>query len=852
MGTRRPGNGPPPPLKGPGHSVQAQRNNDKFQEIEALLDAASDDTLSLSTSSDSITPEGALVFQTGARIDRFAKVAAEAGFEVLSEYEISDFDDEEGLFDTSNGSSVNATLYTTMPSEAALREMLRLWRLYKRGENAQRGFGTWWRMFDMLVDLRRWGPQDRLTENAKAEILQRLSEYDDDQEALIELEIWPTNNTEKRARWRRDAIERVRGLDGQIVDQSTIEGDNFVYEALLASLSAGHVRRLIEAPEEIGGLATLEGLQFVLPQTIGQSGPVDDDSEDTPSSEESTTPFDSELLERCVLFDGVPVAGHPALDGGVNIEDVHGLVDGSLVAHRHHATAMASLILRGDLEADGEPLADSRLISIPVLIDGAQDTASPPNRLFVDVIHTALVAAFSGPDALAPDAFVVNFSIGIRNMRFAGRVSALARLLDWWSWKEGVLFIVSAGNISTNLIVKNTTATAFEDAEASDRRATVRKAIADQLPERALLAPAEALNVLTVGALSEDHAQATVHKASGIFDINDDCPSPQISSARGPGPSKAIKPEVLASGGVMEIRAHPNAPDVALKAVPGQRTGLVAAAPSGGTLRSRGTSNATALTTRAILQSAASLVEAGGPYEGQELPRKDLSLLTRALAVNAAYWTPESDDYYKESLERLGSRKYHAAKQSTAQHLGFGALDPLRMLQSPVFGATLIGLADIKKDNARTFDVCLPPSLSGEKLPRSLRVTLAWFSPVSLGKSTYRLAKLRAIAAESTSAVEDNGWVLDLKTDGLQENMVNRGTIWSRRLVHNAQKTPVYGVTTTIPVRVQCQEATTHSLSPDDTIRFAIAVSLEVEAETQFDVFNEIKDAVTVRLQGGS
>ena len=852
MGTRRPANRPPPPLGGPGHAVQAQRNDEKLQKIETLLDTASDGILPLSTSADRITPEGALVFQTGARIDRFAQVAADAGFEVLSEYEISDFDDTEELFDTSNGSNIEATLYTTMPSEAALREMLRLWKLYKKGKNAQRGFGAWWRMFDMLVDLRRWGPQDRLTENAKAEILQRLSEYEDDQEALIELEIWPTANTEKRARWRRDATERVRGLDGRIVDQSTIEGDNFAYEALLVSLAAGHIRRLIEAPEEIGGLATLEGVQFVLPQTIGQSGPVDDDSEETPPSEDSTIPFDPDLLERCVLFDGVPAAAHPALDGGINIEDVHGLVGNSLVTHRHHATAMASLILRGDLEADGDPLADSRLISIPVLVDGAQETASPPNRLFVDVVHTALVAAFAGPDALTPDAFVVNFSIGIRNMHFAGRVSALARLLDWWSWKEGVLFVVSAGNVGADLIVKNTTATAFEDAEAGERRATVRKAIVDQIPERTLLAPAEALNVLTVGALSEDHAPATVHTASGIFDINDDCPSPQISSARGLGPSKAIKPEVLTSGGLMEIRAHPSSPDVALKGVLGQRTGLVVAAPiRGGKRRSRGTSDATALTTRAILQSAASLVEVGGPYEGQELPRRDFSLLTRALAVNAASWSPESAEYQSDSVNDLGLSRY-AATQGVAKHLGFGSLEPQRMIQSPNSGATLVGLADIRKDQARVFDVCLPSSLAGEKLPRSLRVTIAWFSPVSLGKSTYRLAKLRAVVADNASGDEDSGWGLNLKTHGLEERMVNKGAIWSRRLINKTQTVPGYGGNATIPVRVQCQEAATNALSPDDTIRFAIAVSLEVEVETQFNVFDEIKDAVTVRLQGGS
>ena len=33
-------------------------------------------------------------------------------------------------------------------------------------------------------------------------------------------------------------------------------------------------------------------------------------------------------------------------------------------------------------------------------------------RLFVDVVHVALTRAFAGAEPLAPEAFVVNFSVG--------------------------------------------------------------------------------------------------------------------------------------------------------------------------------------------------------------------------------------------------------------------------------------------------------------------------------------------------------------------------------------------------------------------------------------------------------
>jgi len=65
------------------------------------------------------------------------------------------------------------------------------------------------------------------------------------------------------------------------------------------------------------------------------------------------------------------------------------------------------------------------------MVDSDRGAFSPENRLFVDVLHVALARLFTGEDALAPDVFVVNLSIGVPEMRFAGRISALARLAPW-------------------------------------------------------------------------------------------------------------------------------------------------------------------------------------------------------------------------------------------------------------------------------------------------------------------------------------------------------------------------------------------------------------------------------------
>ena len=128
-------------------------------------------------------------------------------------------------------------------------------------------------------------------------------------------------------------------------------------------------------------------------------------------------------------------------------------------------------------------------------------------------------------------------------------------------------------------------------------------------------------------------------------------------------------------------------------------------------------------------------------------------------------------------LFRFGERAYGASKMDVARHFGHGVLEPVRMAGSPANGATLVGLGDIRNDQGKVFDLFLPPSLPGERLPRALRVTLAWFSPVDTTRAAYRLAKLSAIAAAAGEADKDDSWGLKLKGDGLDANMAARGTV---------------------------------------------------------------------------
>ncbi len=844
----------PPRPRGPGRARQGRRFQATFDGLAAAL-GSDDPELVLREDPAGIAPERALVFITAGSVQNFARAAQAVGLEVFAETELEEIEDfPEGFEPPGDAETLSRTLYATMPTLESFRRILALWNVHQRGERAPQGAGPWWMVFDLLLELRPWGPEDRLTEDARTVIEDRLP-FDESEEVPVELEIWPAASAEKRARWARETEQRVNALGGRVIDRSSIAESGFTYEAMLAGLPVPAVRAMLDDPGDMNGLATLEGVQFILPQMIGQAAPGDAEGET--ADHEPRGAFAADGPIRAALFDGTPTAAHAALDGGVIIEDVHDLVRLSEVGQRYHATAMASLILRGDLEVDGTALQDARLVSVPLLIDNDNGAWTPANRLFVDLLHVALTRLITAEEPLAADVFVVNFSIGVRDMRFAGRISALARLMDWWAAREGILFVVSAGNIGESLLLSGVNAEDFEDADGDERRARVRAAMRTLAYERTLLAPAEAINAVTVGAVSKDLNGLAPPNQAGIITLEGEADTiPQITSALGLGPHRAIKPDLLEVGGRLEVRVLPNGDDASLRPLDvSQRTGLVAASPRGGvraTQKTRGTSSAAALTTRAILQSAEALTGEDGPYEGRELPRRTLALLTRALAVNGARWPDDARDLYDEEIGHLGARQHARAKSEVCRYFGYGVIAADLMRHSPETGVTMVGHGTIRKDQARIFRMPLPASMAGDRVPRSMRATLAWFSPVNPARAQYRLAGLEAVVADDLDDVEDKGWGLDLKSDGPDANMVKRGSVWSRRLVHRIQTVPDFDDGADIPICVQCRDTAGGGLSPDDDIAFAIAVTLEIEADVQYDILEEIEQQVRLRLQPGA
>ncbi|MCE5245867.1 S8 family peptidase, partial [bacterium] len=261
-------------------------------------------------------------------------------------------------------------------------------------------------------------------------------------------------------------------------------------------------------------LVQCEQIQFF--RAAGQmSGAIADDTR-LPDPGQPSAP--GQLGEPVVaLFDGLPLQNHRRLAGRLVIDDPDNFENDYQAADRRHGTGMASLIVHGDLDAN-EPPISRRLYVRPILRPDPRDWRTPRREtvaesdLVVDLIHRAVRRLFepTGDEApAAPHVKVINLSIGIPDRPFDNSLSPLARLLDWLAWKFRVLFVVSAGNHGHSIeLTIPRTQLAATDAQALQTE--VIKAVAADARNRRLLSPAEAVNVLTIGALHDDASACAV------------------------------------------------------------------------------------------------------------------------------------------------------------------------------------------------------------------------------------------------------------------------------------------------------------------------------------------------------
>ncbi len=764
-----------------------------------------------------LAPERLLVFEVRGLISAFASAARNVpGLEFIDEEELdTDSDDK------------NPVAYLMLPDARALKELESLWKRWRRGQLA-RGETAWREVFQLLRDLRPWGPADRvrpLDAGILAEEIEGLSDHE-----LVTLEIELIFREDDRIATEREQDVRAAILmhGGRIASCARI-GD-IAYHALLAELPVRAIRPIIQHSAE--SIAALEAVMHIRPQSIATAIELMD------ATAPVTEPASPDLSEPVLaLLDGVPVAGHAFLRNHAVVDDQFGLEAAAAVSERVHGTAMASLIIHGDLNRP-QAVLPRQVHVVPVLGMGDR---FPSNRLIIDIIYNAILAMRDGPDPTAPGVLIVNLSLGNSRCPFHGQMSPWARLLDRLAFRFGILFLVSAGNNTGSFAVPAfPTRTAFEDPTA-DRPAGILRALGNIVADRRLFAPAETVNGITVGACNEDSVGPT-DRATARVNI-DPYPNVRIanpSSALGPGFAASVKPDILMPGAREHLRViRSNTSIEVAPAGPMRSAGLRVAAPPRAGFESafaftNGTSAATALASRTCHRIHDALESAyGDAFLG--LTHLQRAVILKALLVHPAKWPEEAAELIRATIGPANPKQHALQKDNIRRFLGYGIVDGDDAVACAADRATFWATGTILRDRIVTVPVPIPSAIGGQSRPHALSATLAWFTPISPGRKRYRSVRLKLLEPEEIG-------MLGVKAHSNQPdgNQTNRGTLFTR--CWSGDKAPV--VSTDMNVEFVVQRDPDQGADIDEAVPFGLAITVTMPGVVE--IYEQVRQRLAI------
>ncbi len=699
-----------------------------------------------------ILPDQVLVLETAGTVENFVNAVRKInGLSWLAESELTDIEPDEDFYEVGDEGEMrpySGRLFLVMTNANALDSLRLRFNEFQQNPDASfpRGLAPLKRVFQQLRAMRFWGPDDRINETGLWEDWQMRLQYSDVTDLLpFETELWFKNTASQRRQAESRFVELVESLGGEISRRSVIS--EISYHGLLGRIPAAHVLRLGERGDS--QLILCEDVMFLRPSGQWAAPYIDELAEldSLPLSDVSSGEFGPPVI---ALLDGLPLVSHKLLDGRLMLDDPDGY-DGYYQANeRQHGTGMASLICHGDLDAKSGSLA-RRLYARPIMRPNTGVPGQPRNEVIpdeelpVDLVHRAVRRLFDGDGeepAVAPSIRVINLSVCDRRRPFFRDMSPMARLLDWLSVKYQVLFLVSAGNHDQDIEL------AIPRGELSGldqgaRETVLLNALVADARNRTLLSPAETLNGLTIGAAHVDCS--TLPNFYRWIDPFTQGWFPSVVSAQGPGYRRSVKPDILLPGGRQSLSeklgtTHKN--EVLQltqgRAAPGHRVAWPGEQGSlESTLYTQGTSNATALASRAAEQIYDVLQELrlqSGSFPNQHFD----TVLLKTLLVHGAHY--EFDRYVPLLNGQWNTRQ----KKALAMRLiGYGPAEPDRVMICTDQRVTVLGCGEIGADEAHIFSLPAPPVLSGRADLRRMISTLSWLSPINLEHRNYRRAQLQ-------------------------------------------------------------------------------------------------------------
>ena len=808
---------PPRPQRVQTHFPSAEVQRERLvPQLQRLTEAFARHHAELQRDLQGLNPESVIVFEVAEGVDNFMNAVRRAGMEWLGDWDITNDADDDFYIDDERSKKIPEKLYFTMSDQRAMEQLLHLWNHYQEGDDAfEYGYGAFRKVFDQLRTVRFWNAQDRFYDIGMVEKWENALR-NNAATIRFEIEFWYRDETAKREAAQREIIRILEENGGSVICVS--QHPEIAYHGMIAECPSRVIRALMDNPEN----PLFNANQVMWIRATGQAIVHSELSEST----EFGQPMQVAQLDAPViaLFDGLPLAGHTLLNNRMDINDADAYEDQYPVNFRIHGTEMASVILHGDLNHPLSPLHSRLYVRVVMKPNVMGDESIPDDKLLVDVLHQAVMEIVDNP-ALRESIRIVNISIGDFDRPFAHTISPAAKMLDYLSERYNLLFLISSGNDSDVLDLPMTYGD-YNQLNQQDRYKAVYQYLWNEQADLRILSPAESMNSVTVGAISQDNSASTP-----IADILDVVPLGCVTSYSrfGGGYGRSIKPDLLNKGGRLfysflgtnqsAARFRPSCPRIA------DGPGIKTAVPSNGltgTAYSSGTSQATAYTSR----MCADFLDVLRAIPGLTIPTEYEAIAIKSMLVHSCSW-----HYMASDIRQYIPVSSRNSRKEALRWIGYGTPCPEVSLFCTDQRATLIGYESLSPGCQVDMLFPLPPCLISQNVKRRLTITLAWMSPVAANRKSYRIAKLEFKPS--------NNPLMDEKRQDSDANTSRRGTV--QHEVYEDGSAKMYQANDNLAITVLCHKdpLLRHS------VKFVLMATLEVEETTNYPIYQE----VAARLQ---
>ncbi|RDU21911.1 S8 family peptidase [Anaerosacchariphilus polymeriproducens] len=814
-------------LNKPSFERQYNRLQPKFS---ILKDAFNKKSISIQDSPIGVNPEFAVVFEVMGTVDSFyTAVKNVEGLEWIFDKDFLNVEPDEDFYVIEQGERVEKDItgkvYCVMSNQEAMNQLLSCWKRYNDGESDvfARGYTGLRDIFTNIKNVRAWNEKDRIEETNIIDYWKEELEIVGSRAVPFEIELFYRNEEQKRNNASNYIRSEIELLNGKVLQECIIS--SITYHALLVELPPNVIQLLVEKYEQIK-LVHIDDIMYFRPvcQSIFESA---SDAEEYVESidEMGEHVIDSEPI--VALFDGMPIQNHPLLKNRIIVDDPDDLEVGYESKNRHHGTAMASLILNGDLNKPD--FVQQRIYVRPILKPKEVGPSNyqeivPENWLIVDKIHTAVVSLYErdgDTEPKAPSIKVINLSLGDPARQLATVMSPLARLLDYLAYKYSVLFIVSAGNHDEVINFIDVSYSELKEMNEEEREKYFYSLIVENQRNFKVYSPAENLNGLTIGALYDDYCEMPENDRM-ICAVTKGYPSP--ISAFGKGYRSIITPDLFYRGGRKYI--YKNAYGRNAWLLSNREPGCKVASPfetgQYGQAYTFGTSDATALISHEALRCYEVLNDIYISETGTMIGREFIPILLKGMLTHGASWDGIADRF---------SSIVGGSEKKLARWLGNGVPDIKRVEECTKNRVTLIGTGRLKREEGHIYTLPLPVDISSKIIKRKLTVTLAYFSPVEVTRQGYRGIQMWFDVLNREQLTPDR--------ENSEWQAVRKGTL--QHEIFEGERPIVWGDDKEIQIKVNCKE---DAGKCSESIPYCIFVTFEVAEGTDVDVYSKVVEKV--------